>query len=278
MPSGHHDADQQCHQADEIVHTLLTALHDGTRQSGRHHGQRTIVDRVEPQLAFDVRVGAPHDATPVGRAQDFRLLRDQRAVVERREVQVLLCVGADAGDFRRSDAAREYQGAGRGPAAVAVQDSVCGDDVRHTIDEHQPQRALLVEHGAHERREPIDLGDRPLTGGMRVTGVVGVVLERRDQFLFRVQQPDEVDVHFVEPGLREVLVFEVGIERRHVRVHVVPARVIARGGFDLGVLRDQRLAHDLDAARNLVLLDVFELAQDEVTGSGPGSKNEQCGG
>jgi len=42
--------------------------------------------------------------------------------------------------------------------------------------------------------------------------------------------------------------------------------------------RDQRLAHDLDVARDVVLLDVFELAQDEVAGRGPGSEHDQRGG
>jgi len=48
-------------------------------------------------------------------------------------------------------------------------------------------------------------------------------------------------------------------------------------GFDLGVLRHQRFAHDLDAARDLVLFDVLELAQDEVMGRGPGAENDQGG-
>ncbi len=112
---------------------------------------------------------------------------------------------------------------------------------------------------------------------MEIARVVGIVLEGREQLFLGIEQPDEVDVHFVEARLGEVLVLEISVERGDVRVHVVPAREVARDGFDLGVLRDQRLAHDLDAARYLVLLDVLELAQDEVTGRGPGAENDQGG-
>ena len=113
---------------------------------------------------------------------------------------------------------------------------------------------------------------------MQIAGVVRIVLEGGQQLFLRIEQPHQIDVHFVEAGLGEILVFEVWIERRHVRIHVVPACEVARDGFDFGVLGDQRLAHDLNAARNLVLLDVLELAQDEVAGRGPGAENDQRGG
>ena len=109
-----------------------------------------IVDRVEAQLAFDDVVRAAHDAAAVGRDQQLGFLGRDGAIVEHRELDIELGVGADAGDFRCGDAAREYQRAGGGSAAVAVQDGVRGDDVRHAVDLHQSQRAFLVEHRAHD--------------------------------------------------------------------------------------------------------------------------------
>ena len=277
VPGGNHDADEQRDPADEVAHALLAVLHDGARQGGVQHRERMVVDGVEAQLAFDDVVRAAQDAAAIGRDQQFRFLGHDRAIVEHGEMHVELGVGADAGDFRGADATREHQRAARGAAAIAAQDRVRGDDVRHAVDLHQSQRAFLIEHGAHDRRQAVDLGDDRFARGMAILRVVGVVLERRQQLLFRIEQPDQVDVHFVEAGLGEVLVLEIRVERRHVRIHVVPAREVARDGFDFGVLRDQRLAHDLDAARNLVLLDVLELAQDEVTGRGPGAEYDQRG-
>ena len=169
-----------------------------------------VVDGVEAQLAFDHVVRSAHDAAAVGRDQQLGLFGHHRAVVEHRELHVELGVGADAGDFRSADAAREHQRAGGGTAAIAVQDGVRGDDVRHAIDLHQAQRAFLVEHGAHDRREPVDLRDHRVARRMVIAGIVGVVLERGHQLLFRIEQPDQVDVHLVEAGFGEVLVLEFG--------------------------------------------------------------------
>ncbi len=158
MPRGDHDADEQRHQADQVAHALLAALHDRTRQRGVHHRQRPVADRVEPQLAFDDGLRAPHDPAALRRGDQFRLFGSDAAIIEQREVHVELCVGADAGDFRRADAAREHQRARRRAAAIAVQDGVGGDHVRDAIDLHQAQRAFLVEHRAHDGREAPDLG------------------------------------------------------------------------------------------------------------------------
>ena len=110
-----------------------------------------VVDGVEAQLAFDDVVRAAHDAAAVGRDQQLGFLGDHGAIVEHRELDVELRVGADAGDFGRGDAAREHQRAAGGAAAIAAQDRVRGDDVRHAVDLHQSQRAFLIEHGAHDR-------------------------------------------------------------------------------------------------------------------------------
>ena len=150
MPGGDHDAHQQRDQADQVAHALLAALHDRARQRGVQHRQGTVVDGVEAQLTFDDVVRATHDAAAVRRGEQCRLFGGHGAIVEQGEVHVELRVGADAGDFRRTDAAREYQRAGGRAAAITVQDRVSGDDVRHAIDLHQAQRAFLVEHGAHD--------------------------------------------------------------------------------------------------------------------------------
>ena len=83
---------------------------------------------------------------PSGATSSSAFLGHDRAIVEHGELHVELRVGADAGDFRRGDAAREHQRAGGGAAAIAVQDRVRSDDVRHAVDLHQAQRAFLVEH------------------------------------------------------------------------------------------------------------------------------------
>ncbi len=155
VPRDHDDADQQRDPDDQVAHALLAALHDVSRQRGVHHGERVIVDGVEAQLAFDDIVRTAHDSTTVRRDQQFRLFRRYGALVEHRELHIELGVGADAGDFRRSDAAREYQRAGGRAAAVAVQDGLGGDDVRHAVDLHQSQRAFLIE----DRRERSASGD-----------------------------------------------------------------------------------------------------------------------
>ena len=146
VPGGDHDADQQCDPDDEVAHALFAVLHDGSRQGGVHHGERVIVDGVEAQLAFDDIVRTTQDSTTVRRDQQFRLFGHDRAIVEHREMNIELGVGADAGDFRRGDTAREYQRAAGRAAAVAAQDRVRGDDVRHAVDLHQAQRAFLIEH------------------------------------------------------------------------------------------------------------------------------------
>jgi hypothetical protein len=201
-----------------------------------------------------------------------------RAIVEHREVHVELGVGADAGDFRGGDAPREHESAGCRTAAIAMQEGMGGNDVQHAVDLHQAQRAFLVEHRTHEGREAVDLRDDGVARGMAVARIVRVVLERGDELLLRIEQPHQIDVHLVESRFGEVLALEFRVERRRVRIHVVPAREVAADGFDLGVLGYQRLAHHLDAARNLVLLDVLELAEDEVTGSGQVPNTTSAGG
>ncbi len=216
MPGDDHDADQQCHEDDQVTYSLLAALHDRTRQRGVHDGERPLADRVESQLAFDGRVRAPHDPAGLRRGEQFRLFGGNTAFIEQREVHVELRIGADAGDFRRADAACKYQRACRRSTAIAVQDGVGGDHVGDAIDLHQPQRAFLVEHRAHDGSEAPDLRLYGIGRRMVITRVVGIVLERGDQRLVRVEQPDQVDVHFVETGLGEIFVLEFRVQRRHV--------------------------------------------------------------
>ena len=85
----------------------------------------------------------------------------------------------------------------------SLRSTVCAAMTCGTPLMHQSQRAFLVEHGAHDRRQPVDLGDDHFARGMTILRIVGVVLERGQQFLFRVEQPDQVDVHFVEAGFGE---------------------------------------------------------------------------
>ena len=142
------------------------------------HRERPIADAVETQLPLDEGVGAAQDASAVRRHQQIGLFGRDRAIVDQRKVDVELRIRADARDFRRADAAREDECSAGRAAAIAAQDGLRGDDVRYAIDLHQPQRAFLIEHRAHDGREAIDLRDHRIAGRMQVTRVVGVVLER----------------------------------------------------------------------------------------------------
>ena len=70
-------------------------------------------------MAFDLRVRTAHDPAAVLGDQQFVPLGGHGAIVDRRELDVELAVGADARDLGRGDPPREHQRARGGSAAIA---------------------------------------------------------------------------------------------------------------------------------------------------------------